>query len=504
VTAARYALGIASLLAVIAGHGYAATTLRRWIAPQLTGPTAHLAEAVLALTTLIAMSELLGTVGLFHLGPLVAASVITGTTAAVWQRRSASPRASGTVGSHLPGGRPLPLIVAGAAVLAVGAEWLAPTLTSYDIGIRTFDSLWYHLPWAASFAQSGNVASLRFTDVEYLTAFYPATGELLHGAGIVLLGRDTLSPLLNLGFMALTLLGAWCAGRPRGVAPLTLLGAALALAVPMVRFSQAGSAANDIVGIFFLIASVALVLNAGESRGVLLLATLSAGLAVSVKLSLLAPVLALAAGAILTARAGPRRAATIWIPALIAAGGYWYARNLVLVGNPLPWLHLGFLASPAAALQQHTGFSVAHYVLHGSGWSRWFRPGLESGLGPLWPLVLAAAIAAPIACLARGPDRTTRMLGAVALLSIVAYLITPESAAGPAGRPSGFAFNLRYAAPALTLALTVGPLVLPEAARNAALGVLGLLLAVTLSQARLWPAGYGPAALAVVAGAAGP
>ena len=37
------------------------------------------------------------------------------------------------------------------------AEWSAPTLQSYDVGIRTFDSLWYHLPWAASFAQTGHI-----------------------------------------------------------------------------------------------------------------------------------------------------------------------------------------------------------------------------------------------------------------------------------------------------------------------------------------------------------
>ena len=49
------------------------------------------------------------------------------------------------------------------------------------------------------------------------------------------------------------------------------------------------------------------------------------------------------------------------------------------------------------------------------------------------------------------------MLGLVALVSLAAYLITPETAAGPAGDPAGFAFNLRYAAPALALSLAVLP-----------------------------------------------
>ena len=50
------------------------------------------------------------------------------------------------------------------------------------------------------------------------------------------------------------------------------------------------------------------------------------------------------------------------------------------------------------------------------------------------------------------------MLGLVALASLAAYLITPETAAGPAGDPAGFAFNLRYAAPALALCFAVLPL----------------------------------------------
>src|SRR5207248_8601653 len=91
--------------------------------------------------------------------------------------------------------------------------------------------------------------------------FYPASSELVHGLGIVLLGRDTLSPALNLIWLGLALLAAWCIGRPRGCGPLTLLGAALALATMMMDYSQAGSAANDVVGVFLLLAAAALITN---------------------------------------------------------------------------------------------------------------------------------------------------------------------------------------------------------------------------------------------------
>src|SRR5205085_7253358 len=110
------------------------------------------------------------------------------------------------------------LVAAGVAVAAsaaIAAEWMGPTLQAYDVGVRTFDSVWYHLPWAASFAQTGHIAPLRFTDIEYLTAFYPATAELLHGLGIVFLGHDTLSPVLNLIWALLALFAAWRVGLAR-------------------------------------------------------------------------------------------------------------------------------------------------------------------------------------------------------------------------------------------------------------------------------------------------
>lgn len=95
------------------------------------------------------------------------------------------------------------------------------------------------------------------------------------------------------------------------------------------------------------------------------------------------------------------------------------------------------------------------------------------------------------------------MLGAVALVSLAAYLITPETAAGPAGNPLGFAFNLRYLAPALTLCLVVAPLAPPLTSprvRTAVVIGLAALLAATVAQPRLWPA-HTVAAIAIGAAA---
>jgi hypothetical protein len=94
------------------------------------------------------------------------------------------------------------------------------------------------------------------------------------------------------------------------------------------------------------------------------------------------------------------------------------------------------------------------------------------------------------------------MLGGAALFSLAAYLVTPETAAGPAGDPLGFAFNLRYLAPALTLSLTVLPLApaLSSPPIRAALTLaLAATLTATVAQPQLWPA-HIPAAVFTAAG----
>jgi hypothetical protein len=151
-------------------------------------------------------------------------------------------------------------------------------------------------------------------------------------------------------------------------------------------------------------------------------------------------------------------------------------------------------------LQQHTAFSVAHYLTSSHVLSSVFEPGLAAGLGPWWVVILAAAVLGPILCLLRGSSRHTRMLGLVALASLAAYVVTPESAAGPAGNPLGFAFNLRYAAPALALSLAILPLApaLGGARRQAVmLAALLVVIAATLAQARLWPSGHLAGALLI-------
>ena len=149
-----------------------------------------------------------------------------------------------------------------AAAALVVAHWAEPTQEALDTGMYYQDTTWYHMSFSGRFAQTGEVGPLHFTDPLKLTAwFYPQNSELLHAIPMVALDTDFLSPLINLGWLAVSLLAAWCIGRPYAVGAATLLGAAVVLDSEMLVGSQAGNAPNDIAGLFFLLAVIAFLVN---------------------------------------------------------------------------------------------------------------------------------------------------------------------------------------------------------------------------------------------------
>jgi hypothetical protein len=148
------------------------------------------------------------------------------------------------------------------------------------------------------------------------------------------------------------------------------------------------------------------------------------------------------------------------VPTLLA-GGYWYLRNLVVAGNPLPALeHLGPISLPHPERLQigRPDFSIAHYATDTSVWSDYFVPGLHGAFGALWPLVLGGAVLAALAALCGGRDRAIRAAGAVALFGFLAYIFTPLSAAGADGAPEAFGINVRYVYAAVLAGLVLVPL----------------------------------------------
>jgi hypothetical protein len=429
-----------------------------------------------------------------------------------WHRSGGPPRGSvsyrrggGTrsvTGPAAPGAMSL---VAVGVVALVFAHWGLTTADALSRGIFNFDSLWYHLPFAVEMAHSHSVTGIHYTETVFTNWFYPQNSELLHSVGILLTGRDTLSLFLNFGWLAIAFLAAWCIGRPYGKAPLTVIAAAVLLECHTLVVREPGAAKNDLMAAALLLAAIAILVNretyrtrvgrrggtptaegarsASEHMGEpattgpaapwpsLAAAGLATGMAVGTKSTALAMAAALTVAVVFLAPAGKRWAsAGWWLAAGLAGGGYWYLRNLVIAGNPLPQLeHLGpiSLPHPERLQEGRPDFSIAHYATDTAVWQKYFTPELHQAFGILWPVVIAAAIAGGLTALVQGRTPTVRWMGGVALFGMLAYVFTPLSAAGPEGAPEAFGINLRYAIPALLAGITLLPLALVRPGKSA-------------------------------------
>jgi hypothetical protein len=362
--------------------------------------------------------------------------------------------------------------------------WAVTTKHALDRGIFNFDSLWYHMPFAVDMAQSHSVVGMHHVETVFTNWFYPQNSEVLHAVGILLTGRDALSLFLNFGWLGVAFIAAYCVGRPYGRGALTAVAAAILLECHTLVVRDPGAAKNDLAAAALLLASIAILVEAwahtkGENALVpamrretrshpgmdgwaVAAAGLAAGLAAGTRVTGLAMAGALTVAVVVLAPRGRRLASFGWwfLPAL-AGGGFWYLRNLVVAGNPIPEVKsLGpiSLPHPERLQEGRPDFSIAHYLTDTGVWRHYFAPGLHEAFGALWPLVIFGAAVAALLAIFHGRDRIVRWVGAVALFGLVAYLFTPLSAAGAEGEPVGFGINIRYVIPALLAGIVLVPL----------------------------------------------
>jgi len=504
----RYLFGIAAFALVLASMGLVAQGFRRLLLPGWNGAPARLAEVVVALVTAIFTLEVLGVVGWLRLGPVLIAfgaegffgwwvgrrahrgDRVTVPTAEVEQIRQRGPTR----------------LVALVAISIVVADWGARTADALHHGMITPDTLWYHMPFAARFVQLGSITSLHYVDPDPVTVFFPANSELIHSLGILLMGNDVLSPLVNLGWLALGLLAAWCIGRPFGLSAATVTGAALLFATPGLVATQPGGAYDDIVGLALLLSVVALLIHRDSFSGPTELASLglagaAAGLALGTKYTMLAPIGALTIAVFALAGHHRRiRQGGLWLGLVLGAGGFWYLRNWATVGNPLPSLHikLGPISFPSPPVAEATS-NVAQYLFDGHAWGRFMLPGLRLSFGPVWPAVLGVAALGLVLSLVAPRTRWIWSLGAVGAVSGLAFLVTPQFLTANGG-PYFFPYNVRYVDPALILGLVLLPLCPRLDTRRWRAGLLTLYMAallVTQLDPTLWPDGLHYASFAV-------
>lgn len=482
---AAYLGGICSLLVVIGSAGLVALTLRRWLVPEWRGPFGTLAGFVLGTSYLLVLGEVLGTAGAFSRGPIVIACAVVGVAAAVTVRRRPHREAAEPQERHWGPTEIFALM----AVVIVAAEAINSVRLTMQTGNTFIDSLEYHLTAAASFASSHHTGRIIDFSPGAAANFYPFNDELLHGMAMATFGRDTLSLLLALVDIGLVLLAAWCVGDVVGQGALAVCAVGPLLAV---LGAYDASAMNDWFSIWPLLVMVAFVAREKRSLGhlsggVLALVGLAAGLAIGAKLSLLVP-----AGlfALVCLAFAPRNrrvvGAAIVVGSAVVSGGYWFARDWIVVGSPVPSLHLPLFPRTAMSTVDKYGYSVAHYASNTSVIRHYFIPGLHFFFGPAWiPLLVVTVVAVVFASIRGGSIERT--VAAIAVIAFVAYLVTPTGAFGPAGHPYLFGYNLRYLLPAVVLGLVLlSWLSLPKQWAQILAGALVVAAAFTADGQSAW------------------
>ena len=506
VSLGSYLLGAAELAAVALSVAFSAYRLRARLLPAWTGAPGRLVETVTAVALLIWISELLGTVGLLYPGLLVASCLLAAAVLALWLERAAAPAEV----APPPRESGWQLVVTLAVIAIVVFHWAVTTKHALDRGIFNFDSLWYHMPFAADMAQSHSTVGMDHVETIFTNWFYPQNSELLHAVGILLTGRDTLSLFLNFGWLAVGFLAAWCVGRPYGRGSLAVVAAAILLECHTLVVRDPGAAKNDLAAAALLLAAIAVLVTAWNARSGkngttaaellppmevkalprlepgwgLAVAGLAVGLAAGTRVTVLAMAAALSLAVLVLAPVGRRWAAAVWwFGPAFAGGAFWYLRNLVVAGNPLPEIeHLGPIALPHPERLQEgrPDFSIVHYATDTGVWRHYFSPGLHEAFGALWPLVVAGAALAALVALVSGRDRIVRWIGGIALFGLLAYLFTPLSAAGAEGEPVGFGINIRYVIPALLAGIVLLPLPRFFDDRRRQWGLMAVLVVVFL------------------------
>ena len=464
---AQYLLGTVSLILWVFLILFSAWRLAGRLLPASTGTASAVATLLLATSLGLLTAILPGLVGLLTPIALLAVALLLAVSVALFVPAPGRNPSGWAEGEGRAGAL---LTLTGALVGGLAsAVFMARTLERIDTGMTGFDSTWYHGPIAAEFIETGDVFALHVIAPQFLTWFYPHNSELIHAAADMLFGGDLPSLAIGLVWFGACLLAGWAIGGGRSVGPLSLAGVALAIG-SFAFADQAGEARNDLAGTFFLLAGIGVATSFLPKsddrrvpvRGIVFVVGLAAGLAAGTKLNFLLPGLVLGVGAVFLAERADRRGAILpALAGLFAGGSFWYLRNLLQAGNPLPWTS-GIGPIPLPAPDQERGGrdpgSVLEYLDDPGILVDPFVPDLWTGFGDAWPVLLVLAVAGLVLSVIRLSERALFIGGLTGIAALIAWLAGPTSASGPEGDPVGFLSGLRYLVPALAIGLALlGP-----------------------------------------------
>jgi hypothetical protein len=522
----EFIVGAVQLAITLGCTGAAATIVVRRRLGDLTGAPRAIAVALLAVVGVLVaeLVPLLAGVLTRATVPLTAVLVLLAAT----RVRPVGSPVTGSVaaGPRLPRLTPSATLV-GIGLLATLTAWLAYLEVKAPVPVVSVDALGFHFPGVIRYIQTGSL----WSTTQYLPGMaqgnYPQYGDLLLLAAALPWHSLALVRYVDPALLALAAFSTYAIARELN-APASTAGLA-ALALVAIR-PVLGPALPDVLTDPLFLAGF----GAGAlfllrhwrtgARAELVLAGIGLGIALGTKWYGLTdvPILVVAwLGAALLvrrSRAQLARELGLLVGVIALAGGIWMLRNLILTGNPVfdyrvTVLGATIFPAPPDPIRASVGFALAHYIGDSGVLRQYVWPVFRSDFGVIGLLLAAGTLVAGgfwgRSRLRRDADVDARipLLFAGAVLTAVAYAITPYTAQGLVGMPVLVNANTRYMAPALVLA---APLLALAAAQLRRLRpVLELVLLVFLIAAlhRYLPVptkrvALTAAALAVAAGVA--
>jgi hypothetical protein len=473
------------LLASVASVAIAGRAVQLKFLPEWRGPDLILARAIVALSSVMIWCYLLGSVGGFSKWPLAIAFILTGPAF----HFALKPKGNGfgDFGEY-PGAAALGLAIGGMALLGI---WLIQVRYAMKVGLTGTDPLWYHMPFALRFFQTHSLLSVNYAEPLFQTYFYPSSGSVFHALGMVFYERDFLSIYINILWLGLAVLAGASIGHRKGVAATSALGVMAVFAADGVLRGSAGSAMVDTPSTFFFLAACAILLRDPSGKAALAIAGLAAGLGLAFKLTIAIPIVALTVAVFILAGKGHRiRNTGIWLISVLATSLFWFIRNFVEAGNPLPLLKLPFFPSAGKGLQADTMKPISHYFTNSDVILHQLPAALNTSLGPGALVAIGLGILGSLLVIAVPPSKVWRIMGFVALATMAGYLFTPGTAAGPPGGPlRGLTLDARFIAPGLCLALALAPINLRGVSsrwRDWSALPLALLVVIPATRSKWW------------------
>lgn len=303
-----------------------------------------LAAAVLAWTWATVGLQLLGTTGHLRRGPLLAwvaiglalgwSGRLKGRRVEVVEREDRRWGASATVAVGL----------AAWASLAIGLPSLIlpPKIVS--------DGPIYHLLFAAQWWKAGRIFLVPTPFGETAAPYFPAGGDLWFTWLMVGWGGDRLARVGQSPFLLLAVGSAFSTARRLGASVPSAVVAAcwLATCLPLMLFSFEANVDTMFVAGYLVAVDFAIGYGRGGGVRDLVIASLAAGLALGTKATSVVFIPPLLAAIGLVVWLGKRSIGTrlVHLAVVVALpllpSGYWFARNVLLTGNPLYPMHLVF------------------------------------------------------------------------------------------------------------------------------------------------------------------